>query len=248
MAARSVRSGATRQRATAQVEDPWVASEGHPSLKDVAAGYIRGLIVSGDLPPGSKLAQDEIAEDLGISRLPVREALIELGEKGYVVTVPRRGVFVVQLAVDDILDHFEVVGLVFAVAARRAAAAIDDAQIQWLRDLHQAIASAESPNRMYELDREFVRVVNRVGSSARLRQILQSLAGAPPGAYYLAAPEWRTTETKYRKLMLAALAARDADRAAQVAQEHLQECGRLTVKVLDKRGYWSAAPSDESDR
>jgi len=50
-----------------------------------------------DLPPGSKVDQDEIAESLGVSRAPVREALIELAQKGFVDAVPRRGAFVAEV-------------------------------------------------------------------------------------------------------------------------------------------------------
>jgi len=217
----------------------WPTSKGHASLKDIAARYIRDLIVSGELPPGSKLAQDRVADDLGISRLPVREALIELGEKGYVVTVPRRGVFVLQLSVEDVLDHFEVVGLVFGLAARRAAEVITDEQLDQLSRLHEAVDGSDSLTEMFDLDREFVRTVNHVASSHRLRQVLVSLAGAPPGAYYLAAPEWQSAESKYRKLMLDALKDHDAEKAEAIANEHLRESGLLTVGVLESRGYWS---------
>lgn len=206
----------------------------HPSLKDAAAEFIRQGIVSGTFGPGAKVDQDEIAGILGISRLPVREALIELAQKGFVAAIPRRGAFVVELSVEDVEDHFEVVGMVFALAARRAAEEMDASQLEQLRSLHRECEAAPDP----DTNREFVRTINRAGSSRMLRSILQFLGGALPGSYYPASPAWAATEAKYRKRILAALEARDADAAAATAIEHLRECGRLTIEVLRERGYW----------
>ncbi|TCJ31438.1 GntR family transcriptional regulator, partial [Parafrankia sp. BMG5.11] len=70
------------------------------NLKDEAASFIREAIVSRALPPRSKIDQDEVADALGISRAPVREALIELAQKGFVDAVPRRGAFVAEVTVE----------------------------------------------------------------------------------------------------------------------------------------------------
>jgi len=216
-------------------KDPQLNSSNPPSLKDVATDYVRDRIVSGEYPPGSKVPQDEVAEALGISRLPVREALIELGEKGFVVTVPRRGVFVVELSPQDIADQFEVLGAVFAIAARRAAGGMDDEQLRRLRQLHKAIGESDQPSERADLNREFNRIVNRAASSPRLQAILQSLAGALPSTYYLASPKWEATEAKYRRSMLKSIRSHDSEAAAAVAVEHMQECARLATDVLRAR-------------
>ena len=208
----------------------------HPSLKDAAATFIRDAIVSGQLGPGAKVDQDEIAAILGISRLPVREALIELTEKGFVTAIPRRGAFVVDLGVDDVEDHYKVVELVFALAARRAATQCDDAKLLELRRIHEQIGETDDPSVQESLNREFYSTINHTGSSQRLRAILRFLAGALPGSIYGLSPAWAPTEARYRQQMLVALEARDADAAARVASEHLNECARLTIEVLEQRG------------
>jgi DNA-binding GntR family transcriptional regulator len=219
----------------------------HPSLKDAAARFIREGIVSGRFRPGAKVDQDEIAGILGISRLPVREALIELAEKGFVTSIPRRGAFVVDLQVEDVEDHYKVLEMVFALAAGRAATACDEAQLVHLRAIHEEIAETNDPAVAESLNREFVSRINQAGSSPRLRAILRFLSGALPGSYYVISPEWATTEAKYRDLMLRALEAHDSDVAAQVAAEHLRECSRLTIEVLKARGASTSEP-DGGDR
>lgn len=244
--AKRTRAGrdAAKAPAVAPVRPPVVVTpklRHHPSLKDMASDHIRLAIVSGELRPGQKVDQDEVAEVLGISRLPVREALIELTAKGYVVSVPRRGAFVVRLSAEDILDHFRVLGTLFALTASRAAETVTDEQLDMLRALHEQIVATDDFERSQELDVEFYRIINRLGSSDRLLAALQYFALALPNDYYMFSPARRSTEDRYRTEMLAALEARDPAVASEVAEEHLRLCGTLTVEALEDRGYWSAA-------
>lgn len=211
----------------------------HPNLKDVAEDFISEWIVSGKFRPGAKVDQDEVAGILGISRLPVREALIELAQKGFVTAVPRRGAFVADLAVDDVEDHFEVLGMAFALASRRAATSLSAEQLLDLRRIHHDTAAIDDQAVLRVLNREFNQIINHAGCSSRLLSILGFLSGALPGRYYLSTPAWAATETIYRARMLAALEHRDADTAASVATAHLRACAKVTIEELHARGYWT---------
>jgi DNA-binding GntR family transcriptional regulator len=212
----------------------------HPSLKDAAVDHIRAEIVSGRLAPGTKIDQDQLAGDLGISRLPVREALIELAARGYVRTFPRRGAFVVELTVDDIQDHFEVLAMLFALAARRAAALIGDDELAALRALHRTIEGLTSPPEIAERNIEFYAAINAIGSSDRLMLTLRFLALALPNDYYRNAVGWAGTETIHRERMLEVLDQRDPVRAAATAYAHLVGCAEVVIDDLGSRGYWVA--------
>src|SRR5690242_10084762 len=85
-----------------------------------AARYIRRLIFDGYLRPHDRVAQDATANVLGISRIPVREALIALEREGWVTIEPHRGAFVNELDEAAVRDHFELYGLTFGLAARRS--------------------------------------------------------------------------------------------------------------------------------
>jgi len=218
----------------------------HPNLKDVAEAFISEGIVSGKFRPGAKVDQDEVAGILGISRLPVREALIELAQKGFVTAVPRRGAFVADLGVDDIEDHFEILSMAFALTSRRAAKNLSAEQLVDLRSIHGEIEASDDPVVRGALNREFNATINHAGCSSRLLSILGFLSGALPGSYYMSAPAWAATEAVFRGQMLAALEAHDADAAALVAAEHLRACAKVTIEELHARGYWTSRP--EGDR
>jgi DNA-binding GntR family transcriptional regulator len=212
----------------------------YENLKDAAADFIREAIISGELPARSKVDQDEIADALGISRVPVREALIELAQKDFVVAIPRRGAFVAEVRVEDVEDHYEVLALVFGVATRRAVKKLTAADVEELRRLHEEIARTAEANRRRDLDRQFLNVVARAGSSRRLDSILRFLGGALPGSFYFDAPGWVATEAKYRTMLLDAIEARDVRAAARVSEEHLRACADVVVEHLRSRGYWAA--------
>lgn len=211
----------------------------HQSLKEMAASYIREGVVSGRLGPGAKVDQDEIAEALGISRLPIREALIELANQGFVESIPRRGAFVVKLTTQDIEDHYQVVSLLFGLTARRAAKHITEDKLRVLQRLHTDITSTQDEVKRRNLLIEFYRAINRIGTSTRLLLTLQFLALALPNDFYFSTSRWPATETVYRERVLSALENHDAEAAVKATDEHFRACAKVTIDALRERGYWA---------
>lgn len=211
------------------------------SIKEMAFEHIREGIVSGRLGPGVKVDQDQIGDALGSSRLPVREALIELTAKGFVKSIPRRGSFVATLTVQDIEDHFEVIGLLFALTTRRAAEHITDEQIRNLEKLHTAATTTQDASTRLALINEFYRAINLVETSDGLLRTLRFLALALPNDFYFSTSRWPAIETVYRERVLTALASHDAEAAARAAVEHFRTCAKVTIDDLRSRGYWSAS-------
>ena len=77
-------------------------------LRDVIFNTLRDAIVSGDLKPGERLMEVDLAEKMGVSRTPVREAVRKLEMEGLVTMVPRKGTHVAELSAKDIMDVLEV--------------------------------------------------------------------------------------------------------------------------------------------
>lgn len=93
---------------------------GAPSLVELATDRLRHEILSGALPPGARLVEEQVRVRLGISRAPLREALRHLGEQGLVEHLPRRGVRVASLSDQDVAELFEVRDLLERHALRLA--------------------------------------------------------------------------------------------------------------------------------
>src|SRR3982751_2093819 len=101
---------------------PFDARLARRSSGDEAALLIRRMIFDGELRPGERVPQDDVAAMLGISRIPVREALIALEREGWVTIEMNRGAFVNAFDARSVRDHYELFGLVYGFAGRLAIA------------------------------------------------------------------------------------------------------------------------------
>jgi DNA-binding GntR family transcriptional regulator len=147
--------------------------------------HIRLMIFEGALRPGERVPQDAIAAELGVSRIPVREALIEMARDGLVVNEPHIGTFVGPFDEQVIRDHFEIVAMLQGMAAERLAALGDPDVLAQLRALAEQIAASDDPTTVNDSSIEFQRTVNRGGGSARLRAVLRALGRMfPTGIFF----------------------------------------------------------------
>jgi DNA-binding GntR family transcriptional regulator len=216
----------------------------HPSLKDTAAAYLREQILTGQLPPGTKIDQDEISEALGISRLPVREALIELAQESLIDAVPRRGAFVARLDRADIIDHYRIFGLIAGLAASRAATSLSDEQLARLRRIHESFVAATDPEGKAHWNHEFHRIINQAGGSRRLVSVLGLLSRSLPVRYFEFVPNWADISASHHARILTALEAHDAHETQRMMEHHLAESGDLAVEILQEMGYWDRDTGD----
>jgi DNA-binding GntR family transcriptional regulator len=114
----------------------------HQALRDQVLEEIRRRIVEGQYPPGTRLTEERLAADFGVSRNPVREALRVVETEGFVTMTPRRGAVVATPDAGTIGDLFAIRGSLEATAARLAAERATDDDIAALRDLLEAAREA----------------------------------------------------------------------------------------------------------
>ena len=139
---------------------------------------LRASIVRGDLRPGSIHSVGSLAEMLGVSRTPVREALIELASRGMVRFERNRGVRVVESSVHDLEEIFEMRRLLEPPAARNAVRRMTPAILEQLKailDQQAAAATAEDEERLWELDREFHHTLLAASGNRRLADYVDHL-------------------------------------------------------------------------
>jgi DNA-binding GntR family transcriptional regulator len=215
------------------------------NLKDEVAAHLREAIYSGRLRPGEKIDQDDIAAQLGVSKLPVREALIAVESEGLVRSIPRRGAFVDQLTPDDVRDHYRIYGLVSGVAAGRAALHLTDGQLAELDDVLRAMKKERSTARQEELNHLFHRTINVTGGSRRLRSIVRLLSNTLPERFYEFASGWRDIAIKEHERILKALRAHDSAEAERAMVDHISSGGEYAVQMLQDLGFWSETPGGD---
>ncbi len=210
-----------------------------PSLKDAAAEEIRRRVFAAELPPGSKIDQERLARDLGISRVPVREALITLHDEGIIENIARRGAFVAPLSREDVHDHYHLIGLISGLAAERAATSMTAAELDDLVSLAASLERSESVEEEERLNFEFHRLVNRASRSRRLLSVLGMLTNAIPGTFYESHSEWADQAHEDHRETIEALVARDGARARRSIESHFLAAADRAVAYLEARLFWA---------
>jgi DNA-binding GntR family transcriptional regulator len=211
------------------------------SLKEEAAVYVRDLIFSGQLHPGERLDQDLIAAELGMSRLPVREALVSLETEGMVRTVPRRGAFVAELKEADILDHFHMYGLLSGIAAERVANAPPQGLTEQLAAISRQMRMTSDSAEHDRLNYDFHRLVNVSGASHRLKSVLRILSDNMPSHFFSINMEWEFREQTFveHDAIVDAIARGSAEAASHAMAVHFVHVGEQAVHLLRGSGFWT---------
>ena len=207
------------------------------SLADEAVTYIRDLILAGSLKPGTKIDQDAVGEALDVSRSPVREALVILGREGLVEVIPRRGASVARLTPDDIVDHYELFGVVAGRAAAMAAVSLKDDEIAELTAIHERFEH-DSGDDLSALNNAFHRVINSA-APRRTRWLLRHLVRSVPARYYEFIEGWDAQAVQHHAAILEAIVQHDAEDARRAMEEHLHQSGLAAAEFLQRHGYWN---------
>jgi DNA-binding GntR family transcriptional regulator len=210
---------------------------GEESLSHRLHREIRTRIITGVLPQGSRLRERELAAELGVSRIPLRETLPQLEADGFIQTLPRRGATVVRLTLRDVDELFEArLGIeVYATrlaAARVAAGASTDAlraalvRADEVMATHDADVIAEANATLHE------EVVWLAGNSL-LSTMMSSISGRYRWIFRMTyAPESGGSVHEHHQMFDAILAG-DPDLAAAVAWTHVERGRKPTLAMLD---------------
>jgi DNA-binding GntR family transcriptional regulator len=209
-------------------------------LADDVAAYIRRLILTGVLKPGTRIDQEAVGAALDVSRSPIREAIVILGQEGLLDLTPRRGASVALLTPADIVDHYELFGVVSGRAAAMAAEVLRDEQIAELARIQQSfrIAPDNAPaSELSKLNDGFHRIVNTC-APRRTRWLLRLLERSVPADYYEFANGWNARAVEHHQAILDAIAAHDVDGARRAMEHHLHESGVAAADALRAQGFW----------
>lgn len=207
------------------------------SLHEQVADQVRQLIVSGALPAGEKIPVSDLAEQLGVSLTPLREALKVLAGEQLVELVTNRGARVAPLTVEDTRLLFEVIAGMESLAAGLAAQRITPGELQEIEEKHAKMREhhlAGELDQYFELNRDIHDLVVQAAKNPTLVQIRSQLAVRAERARYLSisSHEHRADSMEDHEGLMRALRARDADAAEKVWKLHLERSGEETCRVV----------------
>lgn len=195
-------------------------------LRDVVFKTLRQAILKGDLAPGERLMEIQLANQLGVSRTPIREAIRKLELEGLVIMIPRRGAEVAKITEKDLKDVLEVRTSLEELAIGLACERITDEKIERLKEsldqFHKVICGNDL-TKIAECDVAFHDVIFSATENARLIQIVNNLREQMYRYRLEYLKDFSTHMRLYieHKKIYEAVAARDKKLARQLITEHI---------------------------
>lgn len=216
--------------------------EGYQPLREMVFEVLREAIMSGQLPPGERLMEVQLAEEMGVSRTPVREAIRRLELDGFVVMVPRKGAYVAGMSVKDVISVFEIRTSLERLAASLAAERMSETELEDLERLLVELSETWEEGDVEhwaELDSRFHEQIYRATKNERLVQMMNNIF-EQINRYRmicLAQIEVRQNSLEEHKKLLEAIAERNPAKAKVAASEHIENTQNSLLEILrDKLG------------
>jgi DNA-binding GntR family transcriptional regulator len=211
------------------------------SSGDHAAMHIKRLIFDQQLRAGDRVPQDEVAHSLGISRIPVREALIALEREGWITIEMHRGAFVNDLDELAVRDHYTMFGLIYSFAAQRALDRVDD-PTQLADQLDAILGGLDPADDAVSAARvavAFHKAIVEAARSPRIQTILGAMSGLIPGNFFAEVPGAMPVERKGLTTIARGIRRADRDAATGGYEAMMRAHGDLVVELLASRGFFS---------
>ena len=196
---------------------------------DQVAAVVWEMIFDGELRSGDRVPQDDIAQRLGISRIPVREALVRLANEGVVVAKPHIGVFVTEFSPAVVRDHFEIYAQLQSLAAQRLLAGPEAATATAeIAAIGERLADTTDAAEVNRLSTQLARTINVGSGSARLRAVLRAMGRMFPEELFPQIPDAVAAQQRAGALLVAAI----ADGSAAAISTACRQAGELRAAAM----------------
>lgn len=214
--------------------------DSYKPLRELVCENIRQAIVDGTFNPGERLMEIQLAEEMGVSRTPVREAIRKLELEGFVVMIPRRGTYVADISIRDITEIYEIRTCLDELAAGLAAERITDEELAVLNNYLEETdkyATDEDWDKIVKADTAFHDLIYTASRNGRLRSVINNLREQ------LTVIRSRTFKYPGRLLeslaehrrLVEAIADRDVEKAKQAARTHIENAEHTLMISLEKK-------------
>ena len=206
------------------------------------ADELRRLIQRGELPPGTRLRQADIAKRIGVSTTPVREAFTALAREGLVRQDAHRGAIVFLPSLDELNENYEIRCALEPLATRAASKRMSDADLKALDKLIERMRATSDPHRYVALNRAFHSRIYDAAGLPTLAELIDRLRDAAAGYIRLLEskddPDYAAQVQQEHERIVLALRAHDANAAAEIMAQHLRNSAdHITQTVVENDNH-----------
>lgn len=208
--------------------------QNHRPLREIVYEELKLLIVKGKIQPGMRLMEEELAEDMGVSRTPIREAIRKLEKEGLITIEPRRGAYVSQLSSQDMVEILEVRQNVEGFAAELAAKRITEEEktrlIEIAKEYEIAVKENDMPA-MIKADTAFHHIIVEATRNKILIQMVEQLQELVLRFRYLYYDNFKRSDkmTEEHKMIYEAIMEGKSEVAKESADDHINRLKELVL-------------------
>lgn len=212
--------------------------DNYKPLREIVFESIRGAIISGTLKPGERLMEVQLAEKLGVSRTPIREAIRKLELEGLVIMMPRKGAYVADLSIKDITDVLEIRAVLEGLASGLAALRITDEEIEELEmtavKFNQAIDEGDF-DAIVQRDIEFHDLIFKATRNEKLIQLTNNLREQVQRFRLMYINKSNKSKELAREHyeIAEAISNRNIDLAEKLAKTHIENAENYIMKMAE---------------
>lgn len=215
----------------------WDPEELSP-IRDKAYNYIKQLILSGKLKAGERIIERELADQLRISRTPVREALFRLESQGYVNTIPRKGVVVSSISTEQVLEVFTILSVLSGLAMKLAAQKMDDEHRRTLdkmiSEIEDVLNEKTSGKEIEQFHIDIIDTITRAAKSPKLHEMISGLFEYSRAFAKIGQQQHGRQMESLKEHHAIALAVRngEAELAENLTKVHLENSKKAYLKIV----------------
>ncbi|RNC28679.1 MAG: HTH-type transcriptional repressor RspR [Candidatus Dichloromethanomonas elyunquensis] len=214
-----------------------VKLDSYKPLREIVLEALREAIVSGILEPGERLMEIQLAEEMGVSRTPVREAIRKLELEGFIVMIPRKGAYVAGVSYKDVKDVFEIRAALEGLAASLAAEKVTDDELEQMERVLHYEKEPESLEEIVQSDTDFHALLYKASRNERLLNILANLREQIQRfrATSLAVPGRAKYAIHEHREIIDAVASHNVEEAHNLATAHIENAANTMFEAMRDR-------------
>ncbi|MGV9798377.1 GntR family transcriptional regulator [Mycobacterium sp. NPDC003449] len=206
--------------------------------KDQVVTYIINLVMTGKLRSGDRIDRNEIVRDLGLSRVPIQEAVVQLEHDGILSTRYHRGAFVSRFDEAAVAEHHELYGLLNGIASARCAANPTPRILAHLDETLRTIRATKDTRSFQEACWVFRDAINDEYAGPRLQATIRAGKSFAPSDFWLTYPRAKADFLEGYEEETEAIHARDPDAARRVCCERSELMAKVMIAELTRRGVF----------
>jgi len=214
------------------IEKNGLLIENRDTLHLKVCNRIREAILRGDFKPGERLKQSELADAMGVSRMPIREAFRKLESEGLIILEPHKGAVVKPINVSDIEEIYTLRAELEKMAVYQSVEHLSEDDHRQLTTLVEHMEAAQDVDEFIEYNIEFHRLLMKNCKWERLNSIISNLwNGLPQQTPHILTGQKETSNVEHRSI-LNAVVNKDKETAAYLVSKHISRTGEKLVKSL----------------